>query len=311
MSENIPNKTNRKFLWLLLTFLLLIAVVLFVLKENKFVSITNSTQISQKTQESDTLDGIQDTMRAVLNKTTVNEETEHHEQELRDLKSAYVLTKLAAERLQYARDIPTALQLLQQAQEDLSHSKDPNLIKVQGMLAVDYQKIAALNSVDKTRVSSQLDSLDQLIDVLPVQSNTPKAASKTVVSTADASEKTNTKKTWQQKAQQFFDDVKSSVKVRKKSDVDRDLSFVNLEYKRARFSLIIEQIRWATYYGDQAVFQNSINEAQDLLTKVFDPNDANVQKFANILDELAVMNVRPDIPSIQDTVNALQALIIG
>jgi uncharacterized protein HemX len=265
--------------------------------------------LSQKQQEiSDLetrLENSQKDMQILLDKPT---EAQAQSQEMTQIKDAYFLARLAEDRLQYANDVQAAKQLLLLAQDHLSSINKPELVKVKAIIVADQVKLSSLNYPDVKETHEKLAILDELLTKLPLKP-VPGAAT-TQPEKKDNSKKMNFDKEWQVSLDKMLEDLKAVVKVRKKTDADLDLSFINTEINQAQFKLLIEQIRWAIFYRDAAVFQRSVKNAQELLIQVYDANDEAVKKFAKTLNELASVEIHPNVPSIQNSVNALQVLIV-
>lgn len=303
MTESTKNPCKSfKYVWLLL-FLLVMAVLIVVGKHYWQQYSTDSKLPHNKTVELNAkLENLQQNVGEIVN---ARSEVEVGTQKQQDIKKAFVLTKMAADSLQYYHDVPLTVQLLQAAQNELGQSQDPDLAEARRILIEAQQKILAVKYHDVELISRKLDELEKLINVLAVKPESNKIINRKVVKTEDATPK------WQQAITQVYESVKSSVTIRKKNEADLNTSLVINEYKLARFNLLLEQIRWASYYDNQVVYQRSIKETQDLLTTAFDPANPNVQQFKQTLDDLSGIQVHPVLPNLQDTVNALQALLVG
>ncbi len=117
------------------------------------------------------------------------------------------------------------------------------------------------------------------------------------------------KPTWYQSVSNTFAEVKSVIKVRKKAN--HDVSLTEVDVGRAQFKLIIEQLRWAAFYNNSNVYYRSIANAQALLPELFDMQSESVQKFAQTLQALQKVQLQSAVPSMQNSVNALQAILVG
>ena len=100
------------------------------------------------------------------------------------------------------------------------------------------------------------------------------------------------------------------IKVRKKT-TDTYGGLTNVAVDRAQFKLLIEQMRWAAFYNQEKVYERCVKVSQELLPTIFDMNSESAQKFAEILEELSKVHVQTETPDLQDSVNALQALLVG
>lgn len=229
------------------------------------------------------------------------------------VKDAYLLARIAEDRLQYANDIQTAKQLLQLAQDHLASLNEPAIVQAKTILAADQAKLNSLSYPDIREAQEKLVIMDKLINLLPLKKS---AADEAVVNSGDNPSPRKTMrfdKEWKLSLNKMLEDLKTVVKIKKKGDVnaERDLSYVNTEISKAQFKLLIEQIRWAIFYRDEVVYSRSVHNAQELLVHVFDNNNEDVRQFSDALNYLAGVKIQPNAPSIRDSVSALQAILVG
>lgn len=223
------------------------------------------------------------------------------------INDAYILACAAENILHSTRDLSIAKQLLQLASRHLETLHSPKIDQAKEILAADQAKLAAATMPDIRLIQEKLSVLDKLINVLPAYKNVS-------VKNEDKNDKqvsihTNTNKTFYQKFLHVITDIKSVVKVRKKNE--HEVNALVTEVAREQFKLLIEQARWAAFYNNAEIYQHSLNRAQALLPEIFDVNSDSVQKCLVILRELAAMQLKFEMPNIQDTVNALHAILIG
>ncbi len=221
------------------------------------------------------------------------------------IKDVYFLARIAQDRLQNY-DITAAKQLLQLAQEHLLTLHDDKLVNAKAVLSADIAKLHAVNYPDINAVQGKIAVLDKLITVMPLKAEEPDAQAATTVF-GD----TKTDATEQQPLIRVVKEVKSLIKIKRKSTRDTEAMYANPDLNRSRFRLLVEQIRWAAFYKDVAVYQKSIKQAQELIPHVYDAKNTDVQKFVDTLKELAQIQIKPDLPSIQDFINAVQAFLVG
>jgi len=229
------------------------------------------------------------------------------------VKDAYLLARIAEDRLQYANDIQTAKQLLQLAQDNLANMGDPEIVKVKSILAADQSKLNNLNYPAVHEINDKLVLMDKLMNNLALKNSATDEAAASKVEPQKEKKNMRFDKEWKQSLNKMLEDLKTVVKVKKKSDLDADvdMSYINTEISKAQFKLLIEQIRWAVFYRDTVVYTRSVKNAQTLLTQLFDNNNDEVKQFSDALNYLAEVKIQPDVPSIKDSVNALQAILVG
>lgn len=314
MQQSTKGKSNIKTL-VLVTVLAAVAIVAGILGKdfwekysaerariNKQIELLNQKQevISDLEEK---LERAEKDMRILID----GKPSESQDLNVSQVKDAYFLARLAEDRLQYAGDVQAAKQLLHSAQEHLASLNTPEINQVKIILDADLAKLNAANQPDLEETKKNLATLDELINSLPLKADKA-IVDKGVVKTNN--QKMQFDKEWKRSLNAMLEDLKTVVKVRKKSDPDVDMSYINVEISRAQFKLLIEQIRWSLFYRDSVVYQRSVKNAQELLGQLFDPSNESVQKFSSILNELSKVQLQADVPSIRDLVNALQAILV-
>lgn len=221
------------------------------------------------------------------------------------IKDAYQLTQAASMSLRHG-NISVAKQLLAMANERLTAISDVKVEKAKELLQADQAKLNALQLPDMNDLQEKLAFLDKLINVLPVKG--------TVITTTEVQPVTqvaaSSSSKWRQAWNNFLLDVQSLIKVRKKT-TDTYGGLTNVAVDRAQFKLLIEQMRWAAFYNQEKVYERCVKLSQELLPTIFDMNSESAQKFAEILQELSKVHMQTETPDLQDSVNALQALLVG
>jgi len=226
------------------------------------------------------------------------------------LHDAYFMVRIAATILQNDHDIAAAIELLNTAQEHLSNLHDENVAQTKTILAADIAKLSAVQIPDTSAMQVKLALLDKLAAVLPLKHEVVDTAKNDAVTKNTGSNVVDQTR-WQQSMQNILAEAKTIVKVRKKSAGDVPLSDVTLEIKRAQFRLLMEQIRWALFYKDADVYKSSISKMQQLLPEIFDTNSDIVKQFVSTLTEMSKAQINVDVPNIQESVNAVKALLVG
>lgn len=228
------------------------------------------------------------------------------------LRDAYFMVRIAATILQNDHDIHAAMELLNTAQEHLNNLQGEKIDQAKTILAADISKLSAVQVSDTHDVQDKLTLLDKLSVMLPLK---PEAEAidvhKDDTITKDTTANVNDQGRWPQSIQNFWSEAKTVVKVRKKPTGEVQLSGAAMEIKRAQFRLLIEQLRWALFYKDSDVYKASIIKIQQLMPEIFNMNSDIVKQFTSTLTEMSNAQINIDVPNIQESVNALKALLVG
>jgi uroporphyrin-3 C-methyltransferase len=73
--------------------------------------------------------------------------------------------------------------------------------------------------------------------------------------------------------------------------------------------LKLAQAEWAALHRDAGVYQTSLRQAQTWVQQYF-ANNAATQSVITTLNNLLQVNVKPDLPSLDDSIRAIQAALV-
>ncbi|QLH42017.1 MAG: uroporphyrinogen-III C-methyltransferase [Coxiellaceae bacterium] len=73
--------------------------------------------------------------------------------------------------------------------------------------------------------------------------------------------------------------------------------------------LKLAQAEWAALHRDVGVYQASLHQAQTWVQQYF-ANNAATQSVIATLNNLLQVNIKPDLPSLDDTIRAIQAALV-
>lgn len=208
------------------------------------------------------------------------------------VKEAYFLARLAEDRLQYANDVPTAKRMLEIALSRVESLDNSYISSAKKIIKNDIERLSGLNYPQNEQMLEKLSQMDKMIEYM---------VSKDIDAPSSMPTGTNIDQSWA--------NLKNLISIRKKSEVDIDLSHVNTEINKAQFRLLIEQLRWAVFYRDTVIYERSIQRAQYVLERAFDQGDEKVREFSLLLSELSTIKIQPDIPSIHNSANVLLEIL--
>jgi len=219
------------------------------------------------------------------------------------LGEAEYLLKLASYRLQLERDTNTALRAMRIADERLRDIGDPALLTVRKLLADDENALRNISGADITGMSLTLSALINNIDKLPLNASTPEQPSTPVV------QKTGeTFTNWRAIPAAIWQELKTLVRIRQhNTNIVPLLSPKEQFYLLQNLHLQLEQARLALLLGKGKVFTERMQTAQAWLQRFFDLKDPMVQNTLQSLQQLAAINIEPEIPNIEKSYQALKS----
>ncbi|WP_414829271.1 uroporphyrinogen-III C-methyltransferase [Alteromonas sp. H39] len=205
------------------------------------------------------------------------------------------LVRMAGRKLWLEQDIRTAIMLLVNADKRLKSLSDPSVLPVRAKLAEDIQMLQQLNPVSHTSVALALSGMLNQVKGLPLDTFEKPAMAGDTTSN-DVSESTadwldNLKAVWRSLVDDFI-----SVK-----DLNGPIEPV-LD-QQARW-LVKEQLRFqimnaqsAALSANQALYSQSLQNAQTILIEKFDIETSQVAGFINALQNLVDTDISRDIPT--------------
>lgn len=205
------------------------------------------------------------------------------------------LVRMAGRKLWLEQDVRTAIMLLVNADKRLKSLSDPSVLPVRSKLAEDIQSLQQLNPVSHTSVALALSGMLNQVKGLPLDTFEKPAMAGDTTSN-DVSESTadwldNLKAVWRSLVDDFI-----SVK-------ELDGPIEPVMDQQARW-LVKEQLRFqlmnaqsAALKADQALYNQSLQNAQTILIEKFDIETSQVAGFINALQNLVDTDISRAIPT--------------
>ncbi|MGD8558916.1 MAG: uroporphyrinogen-III C-methyltransferase [Gammaproteobacteria bacterium] len=217
----------------------------------------------------------------------------------------YLLT-VANHRLTLARDVKTAKQALQDADNRLRAIGDPGLIPVREKISQELNQLNSVALPDIPGVASQLASLMDSVSQLPFISR---------AMTMQAHQKSDTAG-----ADKEFDGVGQFVKTvwndlvdglftvqRTDQPVEPLLPPEEKQYLRHNLRLKLEQARTALLQSETPLFRDNLAEVQQWLKQYYDVEAAAVSHVLQTVTDLQDKDLDPQLPDISGSLRELRA----
>jgi len=225
------------------------------------------------------------------------------------------LVTLAAQELQIAGSVATALAALQAADGRLARSERPQLVNLRRAIGRDIERLRVAPAVDITGIALKLDQIAQGVDGWPLLAEaTPLPASAAIARPAPKPDAkappaaAPAPATWwaQVRAwlQQEFGDL---VRIR---EVDTPeallLTTAQQQLVRQQMRLRLLDARTALLMRNDRLYRADLAEAQALLSRYFDTRQAAAATAQSQLKTLAAAPLSVETPQIADSLAALR-----
>jgi uroporphyrin-3 C-methyltransferase len=210
---------------------------------------------------------------------------------------------LAGQQLQLAGNVPVAVLALQTADSRLARLDRPQYLPLRKAVAKDLQKLNALPFVDMPGISLRLEQVVLGIDKLPL------ASYGRPVDKNEGKPMTETVPWWQRAGGEIWQELKGLVRIQRFDRDDTALLAPGQGYfLRENLKLRLLNARLALFSRDQWTFRNELKVAQEWLARHFDATDKAVQSAQSMLRQMTATEINVELPNLNDTQAALQAL---
>lgn len=219
------------------------------------------------------------------------------------LAEAEHLLRLAALRLSALQDVNSATALVEGADQILREQDDPAAFATREQLA---RSLAALNSVDqpdRTGLFLQLGALrDQAVELSALA---PAFQAQQQAEPAQAADEgwMHWRKYWQKISGFFRVDFNPDANLRPL------LAGQALDQVRMALSLALEQAQWGALNGQQAVYQQAMRQAGDVIKTAFNQENEQARNLGERVAKLAQAPVQVQTPDLGPSIKALQAYL--
>ncbi|SEM79082.1 uroporphyrinogen-III C-methyltransferase [Halomonas caseinilytica] len=216
--------------------------------------------------------------------------------------AAYLL-RLANQRLQLERDVEGSAALLRTADARLKEADNPALMPVRREIASELAALRSVPRVDRTGLFLTLNAQQEQIAGRPLAQDVEEI-------TGDASIEEAPSGGWQKQLSKVGEELKDLVTVRKHDEALEALISPEQEsYLRQSVRLVLEQAQLALLKEEQELYDASLDKALKLIRGYYDTDDSGVQGVLSQLEELKGRSIRPELPDISGSQQALQTFI--
>ncbi|CAD5106353.1 uroporphyrinogen-III C-methyltransferase [Zestomonas carbonaria] len=220
------------------------------------------------------------------------------------LAEAEHLLRLASLRLSALQDINSATVLVQGADDILRDQDDPATFAAREQLAKALVTLRSLSEVDRTGLFLQLGALR-------AQSAQLNSLAPAFVGQGDGHFSLTADGDGSSRWAQWWEALSRYIRI----DFDADqnirplLAGQSLTQVRLALTLALEQAQWAALNGQQAVYQQALGQARDVLESAFNDDNPDRQALLARIAELIDRPVAVEPPDLGPSLSAVQAYI--
>ncbi len=243
---------------------------------------------------------VDETLDKVLDELSREQDTD--ERDWLHAEAAYLL-RLANQRLQLERDVEGAAALLRTADARLREADNPALVPVRREIASELAALDSVPQVDRTGLYLALNAQQEQLAGQPLAQEIEEIA-------ADAALEEAPSGGWQQQLARFGGELKDLVTVRQHDQALEALISPEQEsYLRQSVRLVLEQSQLALLKEEQELYEASLDKALTLVRGYYDTEASGVQSAVERLEALKQRSIRPELPDISGSQQALATFI--
>lgn len=222
------------------------------------------------------------------------------------------LIMLAAQELQTANGLPSALAAMQGADARLARIGGPQGIALRRAIARDLERLRAAPSVDMVGMALKLDQLAQTVDALPMLAEASARPAAATRPAAGAVTSPPPETTWLRLRAWLSREFGDLIRIR---EVDTPeallLNGPQQQLVRHQLKLRLLDARQALLMRSDRLYRADLAEAQALLARYFDLRAPAAAATQAQLKQLSGLPLSVDLPQVSDSLAALRGLRQG
>ncbi len=216
---------------------------------------------------------------------------------------------IATHRILLERDVDTALVAMEAAELRLRDLRNPDLVPVREQLVADINQLKTVNNVDITGLSIYLADIIERASSLPLKN----VVLENLGAQDDKDGSNNQEQAgsvWSNFISTVWRELKGLVVIKRSGETRQALLLPGQEYfLYQNLRLELENARLSVLRQDTDNLRTSVNLLVNWLTDYFKTSDAAVENIIETLGKMSDLNLRPDLPDINSSLETLRAYI--
>ena len=224
------------------------------------------------------------------------------------LSQAEYFLQIANAELELSRNPGVAEQALRMADQRLVEVDDPGLTDVRRQLSADLQSLEALDVPDIAGTAVTLASLSRIVDSLSIREEllTRRRAAGDVAPAGDPEPAGGTDRA----LATLSDAFSGFISVRRTDEAARPLIAPEAVYfLRANLSLQLQAARLSLLTGEQALFEQSLDDAVAWLNEYYDTTSTPVRSALATMNDIRGSSISGELPDISGSLRLLRQYI--
>lgn len=210
---------------------------------------------------------------------------------------------IAAQQLQLAGNVEAALLALQDADNRLTRSAQPQFLPLRRLITRDIDRLRAVPGSNLSGVMLKLEGVIANIDNLPLAFE---RRPKPIPRSASDQAATRAPGAWRQFLDDVWSEVRQLVRIQRVDQTDPLLAPNQVFFLRENLKLRLVNARLSLLARDGSSFHEDLRQARTWMEKYFDPQSRQVRTVLAALSSLDGYDVAQEVPSIGETLGAVR-----
>lgn len=221
------------------------------------------------------------------------------------------LVHLANLHLTVGRDPETALKTLLLAQQALASITDSSVNALKQALLSDIAALRAAPAIHINQTFLEIAALNQQIQTLSPIPTKPDVSLQKTVNQIKSTDEKSSDLPWYRRALESVKQLKSLFVIRHLDQVNTPLFAPDMETNvKQNIAIQFNMAQWALLHRDQKIYQSTLHNVSQWLTRYFALSDAKNQIVAQ-LATLEKMQMNTTLPTLNNTLTALSAIKVN
>lgn len=221
---------------------------------------------------------------------------------------------IAAQQLQLAGNVESAVIALRTADARLANSSQTRFVPLRRLIARDLERLKALPVADVTGLSLKIEGVAAMVDGLPLAfeqrpAGPPRTARGDRVTRAPDDAQSSVQGLAQRLLADVWQEMTQLVRIQRVENTDPALLAPNQVYfLRENLRLRLLGARLALLQRDSKTYRADLGQVRDLLQRYYDGNAPAVQTALASVKKLAEADISVELPTLNETLNAARTL---
>lgn len=213
---------------------------------------------------------------------------------------------MATHRLILAKDVASAIVIMETAELRMQAIKDPALLPIREQLIMDINQLRSVEAADNAGLALYFAGIINITDTLPLQLLDFTDTEAIAPTTAD----NELKPLWKRLPSLLWQEIKSMLVIQRSNELQQVLLLPKERYfLHQNLRLELANARQSVLNADAKNMRASIDLIKTWLTQYFNTDDASIINLIETMDKIYKIELQPELPDISSSLESIRAHI--